>query len=166
MSKTKNAVYPGTFDPITLGHLDVIKRALKIFDSITIAVTTNNSKKPLFSLNERVALVKKTIKEINSDKIQVESFNGLLVDFLKQKNSHIVVRGLRELSDFESEFQQAVVNRKLAPEIDSVFIMTDARYFYVSSSMVKEISKFKGSLDKFVPLDVEKALRKKFAGKR
>ncbi len=156
----KIAIYPGTFDPITLGHLDVIERSLKVFDKIIVGVTTNLKKETLFSLDERVSLIKSSVSYLNG--VEVESFNGLLVDFLKKKKVNIILRGLRELSDFESEFQQAVVNRKLNSDIDSMFIMTNARFFYVSSSMVKEIAKFDGNLEKFVPEVVENALRKKF----
>ena len=163
MSKEKVAVYAGTFDPITLGHLDVIERAAKIFDKMIVAITTNPSKEPLFSLEERVFLAEKTTSSISN--VSVQPFTGLLVDFLKKKNCRVILRGLRELSDFESEFQQAIVNRKLFPQVDTVFIMTAARYLYVSSSMVKEIASLHGSLEKFVPKAVEKALRKKFQGK-
>jgi len=159
MGNGKIAVYAGTFDPITFGHLDVIQRASKIFDKIVVAVTTNPGKEPLFSLGERVSLAKESTKGMSG--VSVEPFSGMLVDFLKKKNTHVILRGLRELSDFEAEFQQALVNRKLSPEIDTVFIMTQPRYFYLSSSMIKEIASLNGPLHEFVPEPVEKALRKK-----
>ncbi len=157
----KTAVYPGTFDPVTLGHIDVIKRASKMFDKIVIGITTHSDKKALFSLEERKSLVEKEVKDLKN--VSVETFSGLLVDFVKQKNTKIILRGLRELSDFEFEFQQAVVNRKLDSDIDTVFIMTDARYFYVSSSMVKEIALLGGNIEKFVSKGVQTALKRKLA---
>lgn len=156
-----SAVYAGTFDPITNGHIDLVKRALKMFDSVIVAVAANPQKKPLFSLKERTSLAKESLKDLNN--AQVESFSGLLVDYLKEKNARIIVRGLRELSDFEREFQQAVINRRLYSKADSVFIMTSAKYFYVSSSLVKELASLKADISECVPKPVEKALREKFA---
>ncbi|MEM0359859.1 MAG: pantetheine-phosphate adenylyltransferase [Candidatus Diapherotrites archaeon] len=155
------AVYAGTFDPITNGHIDIIKRALKMFDSVIIAITTNPKKTPLFSLEERVAMAKASTKNLQG--VSVESFSGLLVDYLKKKKAHTILRGLRALSDFEYEFQQALMNRKMLPEADTVFIMTSPKYFYVSSSVVKEIASLGGSLCECVPKPVEKALKAKFA---
>ena len=159
----KSVVYAGTFDPITLGHVDVIKRALKMFDSVIVAITTNPRKKPLFSLDERVALAKSSLKGFSQ--VKVESFSGLLVDYLKKKRARVILRGLRELSDFEYEFQQALVNRQLYHKADTVFVMTSAKYFYVSSSLVKEIAEFGGNLDECVPGPVKKALQSKFLKK-
>lgn len=156
----RSVVYAGTFDPITMGHVDVVKRALKMFDLVIVAVTTNPAKKPLFSLDERVALAKSSLKGFQ--RVKVESFSGLLVDYLKKKGIRTILRGLRELSDFEYEFQQALVNRQLYREADTVFVMTSAKYFYVSSSLVKEIAKFNGDLDECVPKPVKKALQAKF----
>jgi len=156
-------VYAGTFDPITMGHIDVIKRALKMFDLIIVAITTNPRKKPLFSLGERVALAKSSLEGFQG--VRVESFSGLLVDYLKKKKVTVILRGLRELSDFEYEFQQALVNRQLYREADTVFVMTSAKYFYVSSSLVKEIAEFGGDLDECVPEPVMKALKEKFSPK-
>ncbi|MBU0661979.1 pantetheine-phosphate adenylyltransferase [Candidatus Micrarchaeota archaeon] len=153
------AVYAGTFDPITLGHLDVIKRGLKMFDSLTVAVTTKTSKRPLFTLEERVALVKGAVKGMRG--VQVKSFSGLLVDFVRGENTNTILRGLRELSDFEREFQQAIMNRKLNNAIDTVFIMTSAEYFYLSSSAVREIAAVGGNTKCFVPENVSMALGKK-----
>ena len=159
-----SVIYAGTFDPVTLGHLDVIKRALNMFDRVIVAITTNSEKKPLFSLNERVGLVKQCTRDLKG--VHVESFNGLLVDYAKRKRVNVILRGLRELSDFEYEFQQAIINRKLAPSIETVFIATSPRYFYLNSTAVKEIASFKGKIDCFVAPVVEKALKKKFSGKR
>ena len=153
------AVYPGTFDPITLGHLDIIQRARKLFPTVIVAVTDNPEKNPFFSLEERIELARQVCKNLKG--VRVESFSGLLVDFLKKKKSNIIVRGLRELSDFEFEFQQAVMNRKMNAHVDTVFIMTDPRYFYVSSSMVRQIALLKGSIQKFVPKSVRKAILRK-----
>lgn len=154
------AIYPGTFDPITLGHLDVIERGTKLFDKVIVAVTTNLKKKPLFSLKERVALAKEDLKEY--PRVEVDSFNTLLVDYAQKKMCRVILRGLRELSDFEREFQHAIVNRKLAGSTETVFIMTSAKYFYLDSSVVKEVASLGGKLDCFVPKNVEAALRKKF----
>ncbi len=157
----KTVVYAGTFDPITNGHVDVIERALKMFDSVIVAVTTNSKKKPLFLLEERVELLRQCLK--GKKGVKVESFHGLLVDYLKKKKVNIIIRGMRELSDFEYEFQQALINRKLYPKADTVFVITSPKYFYVSSSLVKEIAEFNGSkLGGCVPLPVKKALDKKF----
>jgi len=155
----KIAVYPGTFDPITLGHLDVIKRASKLFDKVIVAVTNNPAKKPLFSIKERVELIKEAASGLP---VEVDSFSGLLVDYLKKKKVKIILRGLRELSDFTSEFQQAIINRKLDNGIETVLVITDAKYFYLNSTMVKEIASMGGELKCFVPKTVEKALKKKF----
>lgn len=157
----KIVVYPGTFDPVTFGHIDVIERSLQLFDKVIVAVTTKSSKKPLFSLEERVSLLKQCTKGMKN--VSVESFSGLLVDYVKGKKSKAVIRGLRQLSDFESEFQQATINRKLAPQIETVFIATNAKYFYLNSTVAKEIASFKGNVSCFVPKPVESALEKKFA---
>jgi len=159
-SSLKKAVYPGTFDPVTLGHIDVIERALKIFDKLTIAVTTNPTKKPAFSLTERVKLIQENVTDFKN--VEVKSFDSLLVDFVKKEGASTIVRGLREISDFEAEFKLATLNRKLAPNIDTFFVMTNARYFYLSSSVVKEVASHKGELSCFVPKNVEIALKKKF----
>lgn len=160
----KKAVYPGTFDPITLGHLDVIERALKIFDNLTIGVTTNSNKKPTFSLKERVKLVKENVSHLNT--VEVKPFNSLLVNFVSKEGASTIVRGLREISDFEEEFKLATLNRKLAPNIDTFFVMTNARYFYMGSSVAKELAKYKGELSCFVPKNVEKALKNAFINKK
>ncbi|MBN2127533.1 MAG: pantetheine-phosphate adenylyltransferase [Candidatus Diapherotrites archaeon] len=156
----KKAVYAGTFDPITLGHLDVIKRGAELFDELVVGVTDNPNKKPLFSVNERVELIKEAVKGIK--KVKVKSFNLLLVDFCKKEKAFTILRGLREVSDFSNEFQLAMINRKLAPEIDSVFVMTSPEFFYLNSSTVKEIALKKGKLKGLVTKKTEIELRKKF----
>ncbi len=155
----RKAVYPGTFDPITYGHLDVIKRGLNIFDELVVGVTTNPNKKNLFSLDERIMLVEETVKGLKN--ITVKSFDGLLVDFAKKENASIILRGLREVSDFEGEFQEATVNRKFNPKIETVFVMTSEKYFYLSSSLVKELASLGGSIEEFAPKVVEEKLREK-----
>lgn len=156
----RTAIYPGTFDPITLGHIDLVERSTKLFDNVIVAITTNPKKKPLFPLNERVKLAKVALSKFPS--VEVDSFNGLLVDYAAKRGCSTLLRGLRALSDFETEFQHAIVNRKLSPNIETVFIMTSAKYFYLNSSVVKEIASLGGQLDCFVPKPVEEALRKKF----
>ncbi len=154
-------IYPGTFDPVTLGHLDVIKRALQLFDRVVVAVATKSGKNPLFSRNERVSMIKVCTKDLKN--VDVESFSGLLVDYVKKKDSFVVIRGLRELSDFESEFQQATVNRKLNPDFETVFVVTSPKFFHLNSTVVKEIASMHGNVKCFVPAFVELALKKKFA---
>lgn len=157
----KTVIYPGTFDPVTFGHLDVIERALQLFDKVIVAITTNPRKKPLFSLEERSRLIKKCTRGMKN--IEIEPFSGLLVNYVKKKKARIIIRGLRELSDFEIEFQQATVNRKLAPETETIFIVTNPKYFYLNSTMVKEIASMNGKVNCFVPKEVESALKKKFS---
>ncbi len=155
----KTAIYAGTFDPITNGHLDVLERSLKIFDKIIVAVS-EGPKKTLFSTEERVAIIKEITKTMEN--VEVESFSGLLVDYVKQKESNTVIRGLRVISDFDYEFQMALANRKLSPDIDTLFIMTSEKYSFLSSSTVKEIAKNKGNVSCFVPKEVEEKLKGKF----
>lgn len=156
--KTK-AVYPGTFDPITLGHLDVIKRGVKLFDELIIAVAESPSKRPLFGSIERKKLVEQSVKGMKGVKVKV--FKGLLVDFARKEKANVILRGLREMSDFPLEFQQALVNRKMTG-IETVFVMTNESHFYLSSSLVKEIAMHGGDISEFVPKPVEKALKGKY----
>ncbi len=157
--KEKTAVYPGSFDPITHGHIDVIKRALKIFDRLIIAVLENGNKDCLFSSAERVNMIKDATKNM---RVEVESFSGLLVDYLRKKKTVFVVRGLRAVSDFDYEFQMAIANKKLEPEIETFFILTDKEYFYLSSTTVKELARNKANVSSFVPKNVQGALKRKF----
>ena len=160
----KTAIYPGTFDPITLGHLDVIERASKMFDKLVVAVTTSPEKKTLFSLKERLDMVRACTKGIKG--VEVIHFDSLLVDFAKEKGASIIVRGLREVSDFENEFKFATVNRKLNPNIDTVLIVTGEKYFYLSSGLVREIAGYNGSLKDMVPKAVQTKLQEKFKARR
>lgn len=143
------AIYPGSFDPVTLGHLDIIKRSAAIFDYVVIGVLNNTSKKPLFSLEERVNMLKDAVSEL--DNVSVESFEGLLVDFVKQKNTNVIIRGLRALTDFDLEMQMAQSNRMVASDVDTVFLSTSLQYSYLSSSIVKEYARYGVDLKEFVP---------------
>ncbi len=154
------AVYPGTFDPITNGHLDVIRRGMRLFGPLTVAVADSPRKKPLFTADERVALVRDSVRGIRG--VKVKKFDSLLVEFLKKEGAAIVLRGLRETSDFPSEFQQAVTNRLLDSKVETVFVMTSPEHFYVTSSLVKEIAGLGGDVSGFVPAHVALALSEKF----
>jgi len=154
------AVYPGTFDPITSGHLDIIKRGTKVFDEVIVAVSQNPKKRPLFSINERVGLIKEVTRDIPN--VGVESFDGLLIDYLEEHHANVILRGLRAISDFEYEFQMASMNRKLASQFETVFMMTGEQYSYLSSRFVKEICRLGGRVDCFVPDAVNKALLEKY----
>ncbi len=143
------AVYPGSFDPITNGHLDIISRGAKIYDKLIVAVLVNIDKKCLFDIEERVELIKKVTKDL--DNVEVLSFEGLLVDFARIHNSKVILKGLRTVSDFEYEFQMALMNSKLDPDIETVFMMTSSAYSYVSSSSVKQVAKFGGNIKGLVP---------------
>ena len=158
--KEKVAIYPGTFDPLTNGHLSILNRALKIFDKLIIAILINPKKTPLFTLEER----KKMIEEVLGKKLNVEidSFEGLLVDYAVKKGSNVVVRGLRALSDFEYEFQLALMNRKLNRDVQSIFLMTDYKWFYISSTIIKEAASLGGNISGLVPPSVCKRLKEKF----
>ena len=159
MTFKKIAIYPGTFDPITLGHLDIIKRASALFDKLVIAVAASPSKKPLFLTKERVDMIKKTINDMKN--IEVKSFNGLLVEFAKKEQAIVIVRGLRAVSDFEYEFQMSFINRTLYPGIETIFLPATGNAHFISSSFVKEITKLKGSTENLVPKTVQNKLIKK-----
>jgi pantetheine-phosphate adenylyltransferase len=160
--QTRIAVYPGTFDPVTNGHIDILERSLKIFDQVVVAIATNPRKKPLFSVDERIRFIAEALGE-REGKLAFDSFYGLLVDYCKSRGATCIVRGLRALADFEYEFQFAHMNRRLAPEVDTVFFMTDESNHYVSSSLVKEVASFGGDITGLVPPGVANALREKFA---
>ncbi|MFH1619503.1 MAG: pantetheine-phosphate adenylyltransferase [bacterium] len=155
----RKAVYPGSFDPVTNGHLDIIKRAKKIFDHLTIAVLANRGKRPLFSTKERVRMLRTGVNGIPG--IAVDCFDGLLVDYLRKNKINIIIRGLRAVSDLEYEFQLAHVNRTMLPDIETVFLMPSEKYVYLTSSMVREVSSFGGDLSRFIPPYVAGALEKK-----
>ncbi|MDO8480450.1 MAG: pantetheine-phosphate adenylyltransferase [Nanoarchaeota archaeon] len=154
------AVMPGSFDPVTNGHLDVLERALKIFDKVIIAIGENPRKQYLFSVDERKAMLRQATKGLP---VEIDHFSGLLTDFAKNKGAVAIVKGLRAVSDFEYEFQAALMNRKLDNEIETVFVMTRGMYCYLSSSIVKEVASLGGKLTGLVPKQVESALRKKFS---
>lgn len=145
----KTAVYPGSFDPCTNGHLDIISRASKLFDRVTVAVLVNSSKSPLFSAEERVELIKRVTGHLSN--VEVTCFSGLLVDFLNETGADFVLKGLRAVSDFEYEFQMALTNRKLSSNFETLFMPTSTEYMFLSSSVVKEIARYGGSLDGLVP---------------
>lgn len=153
-----SAIYPGTFDPLTFGHLDVIERAARIFDRLVVAVGINASKTPLFSIEDRMDLVRQVTAHIPN--VEVDSFEGLLVEYCRRKEIHALIRGLRAFSDFEYEFQMALTNRKLAPEIETIFLMPKETHSYLSSSMVRGIAAMGGNIDDFVPAQVRDALAK------
>lgn len=156
----KIAIYPGTFDPVTNGHLDILQRALGVFDKVIIAVAADSNKHPLFSLDERLQLLKESTSDI--DGVNVELFEGLTVEFAQRCGAVAIIRGLRALSDFEYEFQLALMNKKLAPDIETVFLMTKGEFSFISSSAIKWAASLNGGISEFVPINVEKALIKKY----
>lgn len=156
----KIAVYPGSFDPITFGHLDIINRALKIFDEVIIAVARNDRKNPLFSVEERVEIIRSVMKD--NSRATVDTFEGLLVDYARSRKAQAIVRGLRAISDFEYELQMAQINRGISKEVETVFLMTSVFYSFLSSSIVKEVHSLNGPIDGLVPPLVKKALDAKF----
>ena len=157
----RRAIYPGSFDPITKGHLDVIRRAAKLFDELVVAVAYNDQKKQTFSADERVALIAEATADVGN--IRVTRFDGLLVEFARREEAGALIRGLRAISDFEFEFQMALMNRKLEPTIETIFLTPREEYTYLSSRIVKEIARLGGNVEGFVPPCVARALREKFA---
>jgi pantetheine-phosphate adenylyltransferase len=154
------AIYAGTFDPLTYGHLDVIERAARIFPRVVVGVAASQEKSPLFSLEERMDLVRAVTQELTG--VEVAPFNGLLVDFAEQQGVEVIVRGLRAFSDFEFEFQMALTNRTMRPKIETLFLMPKQDYSYVSSSNVREVAKMGGDISQFVPEKIQQALQKRF----
>lgn len=157
----KIAVYPGSFDPITYGHLDIINRALRIFDRVIVAVACNSSKNSLFPIDERIDLIRQVLD--GNDRVKVDTFSGLLVDYVLSQGATVIIRGLRAVSDFEYEFQLAQINRGITLDVETLFMMTSVPYSYLSSSVVKEISSLKGPVDNLVPPVVRKALEDRFS---
>lgn len=157
----KTAVYPGSFDPITYGHLDIIDRALRIFDKVIVAVASNSAKHALFQIDERLELIRSVLA--GNERVKVDTFDGLLVDYVVSQEATVIIRGLRAVSDFEYEFQLAQINRGITLEVETLFMMTSVPYSYLSSSVVKEISSLKGPVDTLVPPLVKTALEKKFS---
>jgi len=158
----KIAIYPGTFDPITNGHLDILERAAAIFDLVYIAIAVNVDKKPVFTVDERVEMIRQSTKKFKN--VRIDHFNGLVVDYAGKVNASVIIRGLRAVSDFEFEFQMALTNRQLNEKVDTVFLMPHVDYTYLSSSTVREIAKFGGDVSRFVPRHVKNELYKKLKG--
>jgi pantetheine-phosphate adenylyltransferase len=153
-------IYPGSFDPLTFGHIDIIERSLRLFDNVVVAIITNPSKQPLFTVEERREMLEEIVKK-RFPKVEVDVFHGLLVDYAKRKRAQAIVRGIRAVADYEYEFQMALMNRRLAPQIETVFMMPAEHYSYLSSRLVKEIAELGGSVRGLVPDIVEKRLRKR-----
>ena len=157
------AVYPGTFDPLTFGHLDVVERGSKVFDEVIVAIGINPIKEPLFSVEERKQMIADHIKHLKN--VKVDSFGGMLVDYLRKKNIHIILRGIRTVSDFEYEFQMALTNRAVRKDIETIFIMTSEQYSFLNSTLIKEAASLGGDVSAFVPADIEKSLKKRLRRK-
>ena len=155
----KTAIYPGTFDPITHGHVDLIRRGIKIFDKLIVAVAHNPDKNPIFTVSERIDMLKEITKDMKN--VEVDDFGGLLVDYVRIKGANVVLRGVRAFSDFEYEFQMALTNRKLSQEIETIFMMPNESFSYVSSKIIKQIASMNGDISKFVPEVVQEYLKKK-----
>jgi len=157
------ALYPGSFDPITYGHLDILERATELFDKVIVTIAINKRKETVFTGDEREALISKCIKGKEwASKVEIQQFTGLLVDFAKEKNAQTLVRGVRQISDFEYEFRMALTNRRLAPDVDTIFLMPDEQLTFISASLVKEVAYWDGDLSSFVPKHVADALREKY----
>ena len=156
----KSAIYPGSFDPVTYGHLDIIERASQVMDHLIVGVLNNNAKSPLFSVEERVKMLREVTAHLPN--VEVQSFGGLLVDFAVQSNANVIVRGLRAITDFEYELQMSQTNRKIAPNVDTIIFTTNLKYAYLSSSIVKEVAMYGGNIDEFVPPVIAGYIRQKF----
>jgi pantetheine-phosphate adenylyltransferase len=157
----RHCIYPGTFDPITLGHLDVLGRAAKLFDKVTVAIAENAGKGPLFTAEQRLDMIRPNVASLPN--VTVTTFNGLLVEFCMAQKADAIIRGLRALSDFEFEFNMALMNRHLEPRLETLFVMPNEQYSYTSSTLVKQVARYNGDVSKFVPPNVAAALRSAFA---
>lgn len=157
----KRVIYPGTFDPVTYGHIDIIKRAVDLFDEVIVTVAINPTKQPLFTTEERVEMLKESLNEFDS-KVIIDSFDGLLVEHAKQVGAQAIIRGLRQISDFEFEFQMALMNRKLSGDITTIFLMPHERYTYLNSTVIRNLASLHADVSSFVPPNVHEALKKKF----
>lgn len=157
----KTAIYPGSFDPVTLGHYDIIERSSKIFDKLIVGVLNNSAKSPLFSVEERVNMLKDVTSHFPN--VEVQSFAGLLIDFVRSNDANVIVRGLRAITDFEYELQLAQMNRVVAPEIDTLFLTTNLKYAYLSSSMAKEVAMYGGDISSFLSPEIAEKVREKYA---
>lgn len=160
--KERVAIYPGSFDPVTLGHMDIIRRAAKQFDRLIVAVLNNLSKNPLFSVEERTELLRQATADLPN--VEIDSFRDLLVNYVRHKDANVIVRGIRTVTDFEYELQNASINHNLNPDAETIFMMTNPKYSYLSSSVVKEIAHFGGDVSDFVTPEVEQAMKMKFSG--
>jgi pantetheine-phosphate adenylyltransferase len=158
------AIYPGSFDPLTFGHVDIIERSARLFDRVIVAILINTQKAPLFTVDERIEIMREILKP-RFPNVEVDSFHGLLVDYVKQKQAQVIVRGIRAISDYEYEFQMALMNRRLSPSIETVFMVPAEKYSYLSSRLVKEIAELGGSVTGLVPESVEKRLKQRFEKK-
>ena len=158
------AIVPGSFDPVTNGHLDIIKRTSELFDVVYVSILSNSSKTPLFSVEERIELIKRVTSDLPN--VKVEGFTGLLVDYAREKGAKFIVKGLRAVTDFEYEFQMSLTNKQLAPEIETFFITTNSKYAYLSSSIVKEVATYGGDFTEMVPLEIIDDIKEKIGGTR
>ena len=156
------AIVPGSFDPVTNGHLDIIKRTSDLFDTVYVSILSNSSKNPLFSVEERIELIKRVTNDLKN--VKVESFTGLLVDYAREKNAKFIVKGLRAVSDYEYEVQMSLTNKRLAPEIETFFITTNSKYSYLSSSIVKEVAKYGGDITEMIPPEIIEDIKEKIGG--
>lgn len=160
---TRTALYPGSFDPLTNGHLDILQRAVQMYDKVIVTVAVNKRKSAVFTGEERIELIRESIRDYDwADRVEVEQFTGLLIDFARKKGVTVLLRGVRQISDFEYEFRMALTNRRLAPEIDTVFLMPDEQLTFISATIVKEVAAWGGDLSSFVPDNVAVALRKRY----
>ncbi len=157
----KRVIYPGTFDPVTFGHIDIVKRAVDLFDEVVVTVAINPTKQPLFTTEERVDMLRVSLSEFKS-KVIIDSFNGLLVEHAKQVGAQAIIRGLRQISDFEFEFQMALMNRKLSGDITTIFLMPHERYTYLNSTVIRNLASLHADVSSFVPKNVQDELKKKF----